>query len=194
MSGAWVSLPGMRTLRVAALAAGVLLAVSQMVPAQAVGRHGPSYEWKLTPPGSASQFRGLAAVDANTAWIAGTAGQVLRTTDGGKKWKNVSPPGAEALQFRDIEAFGAERAVAMTIGNGEDSRIYRTVERWQDWTETFRNTEPTAFYDCLDFNGSRHGLALSDPVDGKFRIASTSRRRQVVEGAAERGDAGGAAG
>jgi photosystem II stability/assembly factor-like uncharacterized protein len=163
----------MRTLRFAALAAGVLLAVTQMVPAQAVGRHGPSYEWKLTPPGSASQFRGLAAVDANTAWIAGTAGQVLRTTDGGNKWTNVSPAGAEALQFRDIEASDAQHAVAMTIGNGEDSRIYRTADGGKSWTETFRNTEPTAFYDCFDLNGS-HGLALSDPVDGKFRIASTS--------------------
>jgi len=61
----------------------------------------------------------------------------------------------------------------MTIGNGADSRIYRTVDGGKTWTETFRNTEPTAFYDCLDFKGS-HGLALSDPVGGKFRIASTS--------------------
>jgi photosystem II stability/assembly factor-like uncharacterized protein len=168
----------MRTLRFAALAAGILLAVSQMVPAQAVGtssggRPGPSYEWELTPTGSASQFRGLAAVSADVAWVSGSAGQVLRTTDGGKSWKNVSPAGAELLQFRDIEAFDSQRAVIMSIGNGEDSRIYRTSDGGKTWTETFRNTEPTAFYDCLDFNGS-NGLALSDPVDGKFRIASTS--------------------
>jgi photosystem II stability/assembly factor-like uncharacterized protein len=31
-----------------------------------------------------------------------------------------------------------------------------------------------AFYDCMDFySGGRRGLALSDPVDGKFRIAAT---------------------
>ncbi|MET8867874.1 hypothetical protein ABZW11_33490 [Nonomuraea sp. NPDC004580] len=29
-----------------------------------------------------------------------------------------SPPGAEALQFRDIEAFAANRAVALSIGGG----------------------------------------------------------------------------
>ncbi|MFC5261222.1 WD40/YVTN/BNR-like repeat-containing protein [Kribbella qitaiheensis] len=172
----------MKTLRIAALAAGVLLAMSQLTPAQAVtspgltggSHHGPKYQWDLKPTGSASQFRGLAAVSADVAWVAGSAGQVLRTTDGGKKWQNVSPAGAEALQFRDVEAFDAKRAVILAIGVGEDSRIYRTVDGGKTWTESFRNTDPNAFYDCLDFNDQRHGLALSDPVDGKFRIAETS--------------------
>jgi photosystem II stability/assembly factor-like uncharacterized protein len=41
------------------------------------------------------------------------------------------------------------------------------------WSETFRNTEPAAFYDCVAFFDRRHGLALSDPVGGAFRILST---------------------
>ena len=169
----------MKTLRIAALAAGVLLSTVQLLPAQAVsttngGGPAPSYEWELKPTGSESRFRGLAAVSKDVAWVGGSAGQVLRTTDGGTTWQNVSPPGAEALQFRDVEAFDANRAVILAIGTGEDSRVYRTVDGGKSWTEAFRNTEPTAFYDCLDFNDQRHGLALSDPVDGKFRIAATS--------------------
>ncbi|GAA1596412.1 oxidoreductase [Kribbella sancticallisti] len=167
----------MKTLRIAALAAGVLLAMSQLAPAQAVttggGHHEPKYEWDLKPTGSASQFRGLAAVSKDVAWVAGSAGQVLRTVDGGKSWENVSPPG-QTLLFRDVEAFDAKRAVILAIGNGEDSRIFRTADGGKTWAETFRNTDPVAFYDCLDFNNSRSGLALSDPVDGKFRIAATS--------------------
>ncbi|TCN40247.1 photosystem II stability/assembly factor-like uncharacterized protein [Kribbella orskensis] len=171
----------MKTLRIAALAAGVLLAMSQLTPAQAVtspgltggGRHGPKYQWDLKPTGSASQFRGLAAVSADVAWVAGSAGQVLRTTDGGKTWQNVSPAG-QTLLFRDVEAFDAKRAVILAIGPGEDSRIFRTSDGGKTWAESFRNTDPNAFYDCLDFNDQRHGLALSDPVDGKFRIAETS--------------------
>jgi photosystem II stability/assembly factor-like uncharacterized protein len=162
----------MRFLRVAAVAAGGLLLMSQLVPAQASGR--PSYQWNLTPTGSTAQFRGLAAVNKDVAWVGGTGGQVLRTVDGGKHWQNVSPPGAGALQFRDVEAFDAKRAVVLSIGNGEDSRIYRTVDGGKSWTETFRNTDVNAFYDCFAFNDNKHGLALSDPVDGKFRIAATS--------------------
>jgi photosystem II stability/assembly factor-like uncharacterized protein len=162
----------MRILRVAAVAAGGLLLMSQLVPAQASG--GPSYQWKQTPTGSTAQFRGLSAVSKDVAWVGGTEGQVLRTVDGGKHWQNVSPPGAGALQFRDVEAFDAQRALVLSIGTGEDSRIYRTVNGGKSWTETFRNTDANAFYDCFAFNDHKHGLALSDPVDGKFRIAATS--------------------
>lgn len=169
----------MRILRGAALAAGLLLSLAQLLPAQAAtspsGRwHSSSYGWELTPTGSESRFRGLAAVSAEVAWVAGSAGQVLRTIDGGKEWQNVSPPGAGSLQFRDIEAFDAQRAVVLAIGVGEDSRVYRTVDGGKSWSESFRNTDPNAFYDCLDFHDGRSGLALSDPVDGKFRILASS--------------------
>ncbi len=77
------------------------------------------------------------------------------------------------LQFRDVEAFDARRAVVLAIGEGEDSRVYRTDDGGSTWTETFRNPDARAFYDCLTFFDPRHGLAMSDPVDGKFRILST---------------------
>jgi photosystem II stability/assembly factor-like uncharacterized protein len=166
----------MRTPRVAAaLAAGLILPATFLQPAAAGSgsHHDPSYTWQLTPTGSTARFRGLAAVSADVAWVGGSAGQVLRTTDGGQTWQNVSPPGAGALQFRDVEAFDAHRAVVLAIGPGEDSRVYRTSDGGMTWTETFRNPDPNAFYDCLDFFDHKRGLALSDPVDGKFRIIAT---------------------
>ena len=130
--------------------------------------------WELKDTGAReARFRGLAAVSRTTAWVAGTGGTVLRTTDGGEAWRNVSPPGAGELQFRDVEAFDARRAVVLAIGEGEASRVYRTDDGGATWTESFRNTDPKAFYDCLTFFDHRHGLAMSDPVDGKFRILST---------------------
>ncbi|WP_432093595.1 WD40/YVTN/BNR-like repeat-containing protein [Streptomyces sp. bgisy100] len=130
--------------------------------------------WQLTDTGSTARFRGLAAVGARTAWAAGSQGTVLRTTNGGRQWRNVSPPGAAALEFRDIEAFDARRAVVLAIGEGEASRILRTDDGGASWTETFRNTDARAFYDCMAFFDRRHGLALSDPVDGRYRLLSTA--------------------
>ncbi|RSS82997.1 oxidoreductase [Streptomyces sp. WAC06614] len=131
--------------------------------------------WSLKDTGKDARFRGLAAVSRSTAWVAGSKGTVLRTVDGGLTWSDVSPPAAVAgkLELRDIEAFDARRAVALSIGEGEDSRVFRTEDGGASWTETFRNPDPKAFYDCLTFFDPRHGLAMSDPVDGRFRILST---------------------
>lgn len=149
----------------------ILLAVTA-TPAQAAGQT-DAYSWKLAESGSTARLRGLDAVSAKVAWASGSAGTVLRTVDGGRTWRSVGPPDTADLQFRDIEAFSADRAVALSIGEGEASRVYATGDGGRTWTETFRNDEPRAFYDCLAFFDHRRGLALSDPVDGRFRIAST---------------------
>ncbi|MDQ1014776.1 photosystem II stability/assembly factor-like uncharacterized protein [Streptomyces afghaniensis] len=158
----------------AGVAALVALAAVTAMPARAHEPERRVPHWELKDAGTVDvRFRGLAAVSRNTAWLAGTGGTVLRTTDGGTTWRNVSPPGAAELQFRDVEAFDARRAVVLAIGEGEASRVYRTDDGGATWTESFRNTDPRAFYDCLTFFDHRHGLAMSDPVDGKFRILST---------------------
>ncbi len=62
----------------------------------------------------------------------------------------------------------------LSIGTGVASRIYTTRDGGRHWSLAFTNDDPNAFYDCMDFfDGGRRGLALSDPVDGKFRIAAT---------------------
>ena len=99
---------------------------------------------------------------------------MLRTTDGGATWQNVSPPDSEGLLFRDVEAQSAYRASVLSIGEGDASRIYTTFDGGRNWKLAFVNDEPAAFYDCMDFfAGGRRGLAMSDPVGGKFRIAAT---------------------
>ncbi|WP_207936686.1 oxidoreductase [Actinomadura sp. KC216] len=129
--------------------------------------------WRVTPTGSEARFRGLAAVGRKVAWLAGSGGTVLRTTDGGRTWQNVAPADAAGLEFRDIEAFDAKRAVVLAIGEGEASRVYSTSDGGRTWTLGFKNDEPKAFYDCMTFFDSRNGLAMSDPVDGRFRVIST---------------------
>jgi len=150
-----------------AVAGMVLLSVSGFS-----GHHAPG--WKLSETGVSARFRGLAPVSDRVAWVAGTEGTVLRTTNGGRDWASVGPADAAGLQFRDIEAFDAAHAVALTIGEGTDSRVYATSDGGRSWTESFRNSDPAAFYDCITFLDRRHGLALSDPVGGKFRILATA--------------------
>jgi photosystem II stability/assembly factor-like uncharacterized protein len=134
----------------------------------------PDLSWQLTPTGSTARLRGLSAVSASVAWASGSQGTVLRTVNGGATWQNVSPPGTAGLQFRDIEAFDADQAVILAIGPGDASRIYVTSDAGQHWTLVFVNDDPNAFYDCMAFFDRYRGLALSDPVEGRFRIIATS--------------------
>ncbi len=154
------------------------LAFSLVTPASAQADQPPP-AWTESVVDADQSFRGLDAVDRRTAWISGGsisggAGKVFRSTDGGETWDDVTPPGTEGLSLRDIEAQDAETAVVLAIGPGEDSRIYRTTDGGETWVETFRNDDEAAFYNCLDFfPGGKRGLAVSDPVDGKFRVIST---------------------
>jgi photosystem II stability/assembly factor-like uncharacterized protein len=142
--------------------------------------HGPALSWRESVVDADQSFRGLDAVDRRAAWVTGGSaveggpGRVFRTTDGGRSWDDVSPPGTEGLLFRDVEARSARTAVVLAIGPGEASRIYRTTNGGASWASVFVNDDPAAFYDCMAFfPGGRRGLALSDPVDGKFRILAT---------------------
>lgn len=153
----------------------VLVAVFSLVATSFAFASGGSrdYRWELTPTGSAARLRGLSVVNERTVWTSGSLGTVLRTTNHGRNWESVGPPGTENLQFRDIEAFNRNTALILSIGNGTDSRIYKTTNAGRTWTLVFLNEDPQAFYDCMTFFDRRHGLALSDPVNGRFRILET---------------------
>ena len=137
--------------------------------------HHHMFAWHDVASGSTASLRGISAVSANVVWASGSAGTVLRTLDRGATWQSVGPPGTSTLQFRDIEAFGPNKALILSIGSGTDSRIYRTTDGGQTWTLVFQNTDPNAFYDCMTFFNKKVGLALSDPPDGlKFRVIKTT--------------------
>jgi hypothetical protein len=153
------------------------LAAAMLAPPAVGSAAPPAYQWKLTPTGTSEQFRGLDAVSAKVAWVAGEDGGILRTANGGASWKDVSPTGLGNFvpEFRDIEAWSAKHAVALAIGVGTAARIYETTNGGATWSERFRNhnPDPASFYDCMAINEKGRGLALSDPVGGRFRLAAT---------------------
>lgn len=120
------------------------------------------------------QLRGISAVSDKVAWASGAKGTVLRTIDGGSTWQRLEIVGTEALDFRDIQAFDQNTAFVLSIGPGEQSRIYKTVDGGKIWQRQFTNRDPKAFYDCFAFWDSTHGIAVSDSVDGKFPLITTT--------------------
>jgi photosystem II stability/assembly factor-like uncharacterized protein len=126
-------------------------------------------EWVKQASAGTVQFRGLSAVNAKVCWAAGSNGTFGRTVDG-KSWTFAQVPGAEKLIFRGVVGFDAQRATLLAIGEGEASRIYHTVDGGHSWALQFKNPDPKAFYDGISFWDEHHGIALSDPVGGHFRL------------------------
>jgi photosystem II stability/assembly factor-like uncharacterized protein len=174
----WITRFGISRLGAAgAVAALALTAAALPASATAGADHRPAPPtWRLLNTDGVTSLRGLAVAGPRTAWAGGTDGTngvVLRTTDGGAHWASVGPAGATGLDFRDVEAFDADNAVALSAGPGPASAIYVTSDGGRHWTLGFRNGDANAFYDCAAFYDRRHGLAVSDPPDGRFRILRT---------------------
>lgn len=135
-----------------------------------------SAQWQTQAVATEADFRGLAVMNAKTAWVSGTQGTVGRTTDG-TTWEVVRVPGAETLDFRDVEAFNSTTAVVLSIGPGDASRIYKTADGGKTWALQFKNENKAAFYDAIAFWDETHGLALGDPVNGSYQLLHTEDGR-----------------
>ena len=148
----------------------VLLAISMAFSAS---NQPHAAQWVQQSIDTTADFRGLSAVSKDVAWVSGTKGTVGRTIDGGKNWEVITIPGAEKLDFRDIEAFNDSIAYVLSIGPGENSRIYKTLDGGKNWKLQFTNSDKDAFYDAIAFWDENHGIAMSDPVKGYYRLITT---------------------
>ncbi|HKX28151.1 MAG TPA: oxidoreductase [Blastocatellia bacterium] len=130
-------------------------------------------QWTEQSSGTRARLRGVSVVSERVVWASGSEGTYVKTIDGGATWRAATVPGAESLDFRDVEAFDEQTAYLLSIGEGEKSRIYKTVDGGRNWQLQFTNRNPQGFFDAIAFWDSRRGIAMSDPVDGRFLIIRT---------------------
>jgi photosystem II stability/assembly factor-like uncharacterized protein len=141
----------------------------------AVGLSGGSSQaqWTTQASGTKARLRGLCVVNDRVAWASGTGGTFLRTTDGGTTWRAGAVLDASSLDFRDVHAVDADTAYLLSIGGGEQSRVFKTTDGGASWDPQYVNKKPKGFFDALAFWDADHGLALGDPVDGRFVVLTT---------------------
>jgi photosystem II stability/assembly factor-like uncharacterized protein len=130
--------------------------------------------WTAQTSGVTARLRGVSAVTDRVVWASGANGTVLRTADGGDSWQKLIVPDAATLDFRDIDAVSDRVAYVLSIGNGNASRIYKTVDGGATWTLQFTNPDEKAFFDAMAFWDADRGVAFSDSIDGQFVILLTS--------------------
>lgn len=92
----------------------------QMVPAQT--------GWQVLNSGTANNLNAVFFLNADTGFVAGAAGTVLKTEDGGTTWMDISPVSAPDLN--DLFFFSADSGVVV----GSSGTILRTTDRGASWT------------------------------------------------------------
>ena len=134
---------------------------------------GEGARWLPQMTGTTASLRGLSVVGGGVVWASGSGGTYLRTTDGGVTWDTGNVPGASDLDFRDVDAVDATTAYLLSAGPGDASRIYKTTDGGRSWALQYINPHPQAFFDGIAFWDPLHGIAYSDPVDGRFLVVTT---------------------
>ncbi len=138
--------------------------------------------WEVQTSGLDTNLRGVSAVSAPDAkgtrtpvvWASGSNGVILRSLDAGKTWKHLHVAGGDALDFRGIVAFSAATAYLMSSGEGEKSHIFKTTDGGETWTLQYTGNRKDIFLDSIACLSETRCFALSDPLDGKFLLLTTT--------------------
>ena len=129
-------------------------------------------KWLPVTVDTRANLRGVSAASEQVVWASGSEGTILRTLDAGAHWSVLRIEGAEDRDFRDIHAFDASRAVVMAAA--APALFLFTEDGGKTWTEAYRDEHPQVFFDAMDFWEGGRGLAMSDPVEGRFVFVSTT--------------------
>jgi photosystem II stability/assembly factor-like uncharacterized protein len=155
----------------------VAVAAAIFVP----GAGGDGSWWTLQTSGVETNLRGVSGalysdapqVDAPVVWASGSNGVILQSVDEGKKWKRISVPGGETLDFRSIQGFDRQKAYVMSIGNAGNSRIYKTIDGGASWKLQYTDPRKELFLDAMVCTSQIECHAVGDPINGKFVILRT---------------------
>lgn len=130
-----------------------------------------SITWSEQTSGVTTQLTSVSAVDNNVAWICGYSGVVLRTTNGGTNWQNVSAsPIPNTLNMHSIFAIDAN--TALVAGSGTSSFLFRTSNGGANWTQVF--TETGGFINSVQMGNAFAGFMTGDPVGGRWSLWGTT--------------------
>ncbi len=119
-----------------------------------------------------ASLRGLHVLDSKHIFASGSQGIVVHSVDGGTNWNVQTIAGAEDLDFRDIHAIDANNVLIVSAGT--PARIYRSSDGCKTWTKVFERTDPSFFFDAIDFWDQQEGIVMGDPIDNQLCLIKTT--------------------
>jgi len=128
--------------------------------------------YPLLPPASTRM------INASTGWAAGSGtDRILRTSDGGSHWNDVTPRGASAGTWTTFFLDGNNAWLASSLQPGSSSpdfsvKLYRTSDGGQSWQSVGTAMADWGFPAAMDFVDRAHGW-LFMKQDGTLEMAGS---------------------
>jgi photosystem II stability/assembly factor-like uncharacterized protein len=133
----------------------------------------PAQGWTAQTSGVTVSLKTVKVVSPAVGWIGGSSGTVLRTTNGGTTWTSVgrSPISTTA---NIISVTALDENTAFVTNTPDSTNIYRTTNGGASWQRVYVDGSTGAFIDAVHMYDANNGIALGDPVGGKWVILKTS--------------------
>lgn len=143
--------------------------------------------------GDSLDFRGIVAVDANTAYVMssgeGEKSRLYKTTDGGETWKLQFTGNRKEIFLDSIDCFSEKNCIALSDPVDGKFRLIRTTdgEHWQPLpSENMPAALPkegafAASNTCLAVSGSHIFFVTGGPAARVFHSADSGRTWVVAE-------------
>ena len=126
--------------------------------------------WTAQTSGVTTSLYTVSTVDRNVGWIGGAGGVVLRTTDGGENWTNVT---GSPIGTADVYAIcGLDANTCLVSTSPSATYVYRTTNGGSTWTEVF--TQTGGFMDDIKFQNANTGIMYGDPVGSRWSLWKTT--------------------
>jgi len=135
---------------------------------------GYSQYWTEQVSGVTVQLTSVSPISNLNVWVCGYSGTVLRTTNGGSNWINVSG-GAIPNTVSLVNVWAIDASTALVAGYvGSDTWVWRTSNSGTNWVQVF--SQPGGFMNGIVMKGGEplRGLMQGDPVGGRWSLWKTT--------------------
>jgi photosystem II stability/assembly factor-like uncharacterized protein len=135
--------------------------------------------WVTLTSGVDSNLRAISAARVAATghiaiWASGSHDVILRSLDDGVTWTRLSIPGQPDLDFRGIVAFDDRTVYLMSSGEGNKSKIHKTIDGGVNWELQYTDLNNAFFLDSIACSSPTNCFALGDPINGKFLLLETT--------------------
>jgi hypothetical protein len=131
--------------------------------------------WEERPTTVTVPLNSVSDFDAFNAFVCGDSATVLKTTDRGYNWSNVSRNGIPA-NVNLVNIFVSDvsgSATVFTAGySGTNTYLYRTTNSGSNWTQVF--TQSNGFINAVWFVSATSGFMQGNPVGGRWSLWKTT--------------------